>query len=628
MKTNTILYRTFNSMTVIKLTAFLFAAMLFASCTKQADFNNPFDPNVSIDSPTNLKIVTMQETSLSFEWNNNFNVNNTEQSNLIKIVIEQSSDGKIFSGRDTLAGLVSKATIAEEFEVSRSYYFRIYAVVGSKRTGYSNVVVGTESANYAPTDFVSQISGETLRRLSWKDNSVSESGFKILRKTGEAGIYDTLAILPPNSTVYEDTTVIMTDTNYYYKICAFFKNGMSSKYDSLTVNIAFPAPSDLHQTCLSSASVELEWKDNSDFETGYDILVSVNSQPFTELKKLSANSTSYIVNNLSSGNTYAFRVQAFTNYNISKYSNSIRISYVFANIQFLYSRQLKDNWQGVSSISFSPDGKIMACGGELDVDIIRAGDGEYITSLEHQYNEQVYSIKFSPDGKIIADGHGGKIWLWDAASYSSITQLYAYGTNQIRGIAFTPDGSKIIASTDMDKIQVWSVSGRNLINTFDGGNGNWGACDISPDGQYIASGDSLTLFKLSDGSVVRHYPTTIFLKSIVFHPSGKFIACIGANNYTLQFWNVADGTLVRQMQESFYANQIAFDIKGDRVAVSGRQDNIVNIRDVQSGEILNTLNVVGSTSVAFSPLNNLIAIGDSQAYVRVWAFSGTWKTAM
>ncbi len=617
-----------DSKKILRLILFLFAALLSASCNKQVDFNNPFDPNVSIDSPTKLKIASMQETSLTFEWNNNLDAKNSVQLNLIKTFIEQSSDGKVFFGRDTLTGLASKATIYEAFDISRPYYFRIYTTVGSRRTGYSNIVVVTESANYAPSDFKSQLTRETLRRLNWKDNSISETEFKILRRTGEGGNFATLAVLPANSTVYDDTTVILTDTNYYYKICAVFKNGLTSKYDTLSVKIAFPPPSDLHQTCLSSSSVQLEWDDNSDFETGYDILVSVNSRLFTELTRLSANSTSYIAGNLSSSNTYTFRLRAFTGYNRSKYSNTVTVSYVFDKVQFLYSRQLKDYWQGVSSIAFSPDGKVMACAGERDVDIIRAGDGAYITSLQHEYNYPVYSVKFSPDGKTIADGHGGQVWLWNASDYSSITQLYSYGTNEIRGIAFTPDGSKIIASADYAQIQVWSVSGKSLIKTFSGGNRDRGACDVSPDGKYFAAGDSLTLFNFSDGSVVRHFPTTIFLFSIVFHPSGKFIACIGANDYDLQLWNVADGTLKWQKKESYYADQIAFDIKGDRVAVTGRQDNIVNIRDVQTGEILMTLNAGNTTSVAFSPLNNLIAIGDTQAYVNVWGFSGVWKTGM
>ena len=194
-----------------------------------------------------------------------------------------------------------------------------------------------------------------------------------------------------------------------------------------------------------------------------------------------------------------------------------------------------------------------------------------------------------------------------------------------RGVDFTPNSDKVIAvgrTTD-----VWDIKSKSLLNSYPIGNEDWGACAVSPDGKYIATGDSLTLINLSDGSIKQYFPSSIFLRAIAYHPSGNFIACIGANDYKLQFWNATDGTLLREMPESFYAHDIAFDKVGKRIAVAGRNDVEVNIWDVYSGSLLETLNNVSpSWSVAFSPLDNIIATGDSHGTVRVWAFAGTWIT--
>jgi len=70
--------------------------------------------------------------------------------------------------------------------------------------------------------------------------------------------------------------------------------------------------------------------------------------------------------------------------------------------QEITCRTLAEHKDGVLSIAFSPDGKILASGSyDKTIKLWRAANGEVIRTLKGQ-GGIVYSVAFSPDGKILA----------------------------------------------------------------------------------------------------------------------------------------------------------------------------------------------------------------------------------
>lgn len=74
-------------------------------------------------------------------------------------------------------------------------------------------------------------------------------------------------------------------------------------------------------TARSYAEAKLNWKDNSDNETGFYIEKSENGFAFERIANLPANSTQFTDSSTESGKLYFYRVQAYNAFGVSGYTN-------------------------------------------------------------------------------------------------------------------------------------------------------------------------------------------------------------------------------------------------------------------------------------------------------------------
>ncbi|MFT3948647.1 MAG: PA14 domain-containing protein [Agriterribacter sp.] len=81
----------------------------------------------------------------------------------------------------------------------------------------------------APSNLVATALSYSKVSLSWSDNSNNETSFEIFRSTNPVSDFATVAVLPANTTTYQDTT-LSAATQYYYKVRAINQNGESA-YD-------------------------------------------------------------------------------------------------------------------------------------------------------------------------------------------------------------------------------------------------------------------------------------------------------------------------------------------------------------------------------------------------------------
>ncbi len=520
-----------------------FFALFTLSCSNPVDFNNPFDLNVSLSSPSDLKIISMKETSLALKWNNNININNQNQGNNTKIIIEQSLDGNSFKSIDTLFRLSSSTTFTAAFVPNQTYYFRLYLLLGNKVTGNSNIVSGMES-DYAPTNFKIDNGSETNRRLSWKDNSTTELGFRITRKLGISGNFAVIAEVPPSTTSFVDTTTIITDTTYYYRVCAFFKNSISSNYDSLFFSLPFTAPSGIAITNLSPTSIQLSWNNNSSIGQGFIIEKHERGGNYYVLAKTTSNSTTLVDNLLDSNKDYFYRIKAFSKYNQSKYSDETIIGYYPANTTETYLNNIY--FGSYCPVQSSPDGKYLCFAGIFVNDPDNSNYGHFLIygTVSPLYKNAyhgtaIYSTAFSRDDNLLATfSNDSLIKIWNISNLSVSQSIHCLA--HINIMIFSGDNSRLIGIGGDNKIYCWNVNSGSLIYISSSYSQKISSVDLSVDGQTLAlaSGNIVRLLNLSTGNTIYTFPSYPADVEAVKYSTNNLLAVMSGGN-RLDIW---DGT--------------------------------------------------------------------------------------
>lgn len=70
------------------------------------------------------------------------------------------------------------------------------------------------------------------------------------------------------------------------------------------------------------------------------------------------------------------------------------------------------------------------------------------------------SIAFSPDGKMFAcGGRDHSVRIWDAASANERRRLRG-SRDEVRAVAFSPDGNTLVSGSKDGAVKAWSTVGR------------------------------------------------------------------------------------------------------------------------------------------------------------------------
>lgn len=183
----------------------------------------------------------------------------------------------------------------------------------------------SENAPLAPSDLSIVTASGFNVALIWADNSTDESGFRLQRRSGGFGSWDVVAVLDPNNTSFNDTSVA-PGVGYEYRVLAFNSRGNSAFSNEVTIvteSVGIGAPSNLVATIISISQINLAWQDNSDNETGFQLERKAESEAeWTILGLLPSNMRAYQDSGLSCNTQYSYRVNAFSISGRSTYSLS------------------------------------------------------------------------------------------------------------------------------------------------------------------------------------------------------------------------------------------------------------------------------------------------------------------
>lgn len=112
---------------------------------------------------------------------------------------------------------------------------------------------------------------------------------------------------------------------------------------------------------------------------------------------------------------------------------------------------------GISSITYSPDGKYLVSGSlQGDITIMHATNGFLFKTYKAQ-SDMVSEVIYSPDGKILASSSmDGTIKLWDVSTWQELVTLNGH-QDGVSALAFSPDGKMIVSGSRDGTIRFWGV---------------------------------------------------------------------------------------------------------------------------------------------------------------------------
>src|SRR5215813_9088809 len=285
---------------------------------------------------------------------------------------------------------------------------------------------------------------------------------------------------------------------------------------------------------------------------------------------------------------------------------------------------------------FSPDWKILANTTTL-WDITTGAELRTFNDRSH-----IESISFSPDGKVLASGSWeGALKLWDVSTGRELSTIETADAH-VHSVTFNPDGKTFASVTSggptletgysLHFVKIWDVASGKLLRTVEAV--PWlVSVAFSPDGKVLASrsasgrdNGAVKLWDLATGAQLRmlagHCCTpleTVASNVVAFGPDGRTLVTADRGG-TVTLWDPSTGKELRALTgHSAPVKSIALSADGKLVAV-GSDDSKVRLWDVSTDAEARTLrgHSRGVWSLAFSPDGKTLASGSLDGTVKLW----------
>ena len=277
----------------------------------------------------------------------------------------------------------------------------------------------------------------------------------------------------------------------------------------------------------------------------------------------------------------------------------------------------------VYTVAFSPDGKLLASGGDDNAVILWdvTNRTKFKTFAEH--TDWVKCVAFSPNGLILASASmDSSVKLWSVSSDSYLSTLKH--SDWVESVVFSPNGKTLATSGNTDgSIELWDVSKKHIIRTdsIDGHRSGISSIAFSPNGLLLASAgddDTVRLWDVAGRSEVKSSTQhSSDVHSVVFSPDGKTLTS-GSKDNTIKLWEVSSGDVLATLEHD-YIESVAISPDGKTLA-SASADYTVKLWSTSSQTELVSLkgHHNGVTSVAFSPNGKMLASGSRDGTILVW----------
>ncbi|SDJ26667.1 WD40 repeat domain-containing serine/threonine protein kinase [Nonomuraea jiangxiensis] len=293
-------------------------------------------------------------------------------------------------------------------------------------------------------------------------------------------------------------------------------------------------------------------------------------------------------------------------------------------------RMIDEEMGSVKAVAFSPDGRMLVTGGGdgavrvYDVSTRRRIGEPLFVPLNDSDFAVVSDLALSPDGSTVATGirYSTDARLWDLRTGRQIGAPLSGGDDAPVSLAFSPDGTRL-ASCGEGSAYVWKVRSRERVKVGDDG---CLAAVFSPDGDALATADSDKKTRLWDvrtrtriGEPMAGHTGKVV--ALAFSPDGQVLATSGDDG-TARLWDVRTQSQVGDplTGHTGTVQALTFIADGGMLA-TGSDDGTARLWDVRTHRQIGgpfTGHTGPVLAVRFGPGGRTLRSGGSDRTARVW----------
>ncbi|BAZ45238.1 WD-40 repeat-containing protein [Chondrocystis sp. NIES-4102] len=286
-------------------------------------------------------------------------------------------------------------------------------------------------------------------------------------------------------------------------------------------------------------------------------------------------------------------------------------------------RRFEGHHGWVVSLAFTPDGQTLASGScDCTVKLWNVATGQCLHTLDAHLQE-VWSVCFSPDGELLATGcddHQVRLW---QVSTGECLQVYSDHLSEVLAVIFTSDGQQLISASQDQTIRFWDLKTGICQKIIPGHQAGIRSLGLSPDGQMLVSASSDRTIKLWDLNTAECLQVFLGHENVVlnvtFAPQGEWVVSSSIDQ-TVRLWDINTAECLKVFfGHTNVVNGVAFSPQGCLIA-SGSYDQTVKLWNPLTSQCLKTWQGYNNQalSLAFNHNGQILASGGQDAKIRLW----------
>jgi WD40 repeat protein len=320
--------------------------------------------------------------------------------------------------------------------------------------------------------------------------------------------------------------------------------------------------------------------------------------------------------------------------NIVTYSSSNNgMITLWAGISEKAEKSFTEQEQGVFTVAFSPDGKIIVTTEEFGSIQLYNSENRQVLKTLKGHNGRISALAFSLDGKKLITGsmdNTAKIWdvasgqleqslLWDVETEEAKKTYNRMRKRlSVPAVAFSPDGKTVLTSCGDNTAKLWNSQNGQVLKTFVGHTQHVNNVAFAPNGKQvftISKDSTAKLWDIQSGKAIK----TFNARNGIASSNGKKLLTVSSEK-NLELWDLVSGKIEKTfIGHTQLINDFAFSPDGKKI-VTGSSDKTIKLWDVASAQAEKTF--IGHTgavnSVAFSPDGKKIISGSSDKTAKLW----------